>query len=148
MSVRVLPAAKALLPAQAMRPSPRTASGVDTVLMPRVALSMIVRNEAATLRRCLESVRGVVDEMVIADTGSTDDTPAIARDYGARVVEVPWDNDFAAARNRALAGMRERLGAEPGRRRGARPRRAAAIAALTAAARTWPATRSPSATTC
>jgi tetratricopeptide (TPR) repeat protein len=71
--------------------------------MPRVALSMIVRNEALKLRRCLDSVRGVVDEVVIADTGSTDGTPAIARDCGARVVELPWNNDFAAARNRALA---------------------------------------------
>jgi tetratricopeptide (TPR) repeat protein len=70
--------------------------------MSRVALSMIVRNEAPTLRRCLDSVRGIVDEIVIGDTGSTDDTPAIARACGARVVEVSWNNDFAAARNRAL----------------------------------------------
>jgi len=74
--------------------------------MPDVALSMIVRNEAGTLGRCLESVRGVVREMVIGDTGSTDGTPDIAREYGARVVEVPWENDFAAARNRALSGVR------------------------------------------
>ena len=73
--------------------------------MPEVALSMIVRNEAQTLRRCLESVRGAVKEMVIGDTGSTDGTPSIAREYGARVIEIPWDNDFAAARNLALAAV-------------------------------------------
>jgi len=74
--------------------------------LPHVALSMIVRNEAATLRRCLDSVRGLVDEIVIGDTGSADGTPDLARDCGARVVDVPWTEDFAAARNAALAGIR------------------------------------------
>jgi tetratricopeptide (TPR) repeat protein len=73
--------------------------------MPGVALSMIVRNEAATLRRCLESVRGVVQELLIADTGSSDGTPDLARECGARVIEIPWESDFAAARNRALEGL-------------------------------------------
>ncbi len=72
-------------------------------MKPKLALSMIVRDAAATLQACLESVRGVVDEIVIADTGSADATPAIARQYGARVTHIPWENDFAAARNRALA---------------------------------------------
>lgn len=66
---------------------------------------MIVRDEAQTLRRCLESVRGVVREIVIADTGSKDETPQIAREYGAQVVEIPWEDDFAKARNRALAPL-------------------------------------------
>jgi tetratricopeptide (TPR) repeat protein len=64
---------------------------------------MIVRDASATLRACLDSVRDVVEEIVIADTGSADATPAIAREYGARVLHIPWENDFAAARNRALA---------------------------------------------
>jgi tetratricopeptide (TPR) repeat protein len=72
-------------------------------LKPKLALSMIVRDASATLRACLDSVRDVVDEIVIADTGSTDATPAIAQEYGARVLFVRWENDFAAARNRALA---------------------------------------------
>jgi glycosyltransferase involved in cell wall biosynthesis/Flp pilus assembly protein TadD len=66
---------------------------------------MIVRDEAQTLRRCLESVRGVVREIVIADTGSKDNTPQIAREYGAQVIEIPWEDDFAKARNRALAPL-------------------------------------------
>jgi tetratricopeptide (TPR) repeat protein len=74
--------------------------------MLQVALSMIVRNEAKTLRGCLESVREAVHEIVIADTGSTDGTPEIAREFGARVFEIPWQNDFAAARNRALEDIR------------------------------------------
>jgi glycosyltransferase involved in cell wall biosynthesis len=69
---------------------------------PLVALCMIVRNEAANLPRCLASVAGVVDELVIVDTGSTDDTVAIARAAGALVVHEPWADDFAAARNAAL----------------------------------------------
>ncbi|MGH9560159.1 MAG: glycosyltransferase, partial [Terracidiphilus sp.] len=73
--------------------------------MPDVALSMIVRNEAKMLRGCLESLRGVVQEMVIADTGSADETAQIAREFGARVLNIPWENDFAAARNRALEGI-------------------------------------------
>jgi len=66
---------------------------------------MIVRDEAKTLRRCLESVRDVVREIVIADTGSKDETSQIAREYGAQVIEIPWENDFAKARNRALAPL-------------------------------------------
>jgi len=69
---------------------------------PRITLVMIVRNEAAVLERCLESVKNAVDEMVIVDTGSTDRTVEIARRYTARVYHRPWDDDFAAARNFAL----------------------------------------------
>jgi len=71
--------------------------------MSRIALSMIVRDAAATLGACLDSVRGVVDEIVVADTGSSDATMTIARDSGARVIEIPWTNDFSEARNRSLA---------------------------------------------
>lgn len=67
-----------------------------------VTLSMIVRNAAADLPGCLASVRGAVDAMVIADTGSTDNTVEIARAHGARVVYVPWRDDFAEARNLAM----------------------------------------------
>src|ERR1700733_14329760 len=74
--------------------------------MPLLALSMIVRDAAATLRQCLESVRGIADEIVIGDTGSTDSTIEIAREFGARIIEVPWTNDFSAARNTVLAEVR------------------------------------------
>ncbi|HWF05478.1 MAG TPA: glycosyltransferase [Candidatus Angelobacter sp.] len=69
----------------------------------RLALSMIVRNGGEDFLHCLESVRGVVDEIVIADTGSTDSSIAIAHQFGAEVIHIPWTNDFAAARNAALA---------------------------------------------
>jgi tetratricopeptide (TPR) repeat protein len=74
--------------------------------MPTLALSMIVKNGEATLARCLESVRGIADEIVIADTGSTDRTDEIARQYGANVFSIFWENDFAKARNRSLAQVR------------------------------------------
>lgn len=68
----------------------------------RISAVLIVRNEEACLARCLESVRPVVDEIVVADTGSEDRSRAIAQASGARVVEFAWIDDFAAARNFAL----------------------------------------------
>jgi hypothetical protein len=71
--------------------------------VPRLGLTMIIKDDAATLRRCLESVRGVVDEAIVFDTGSTDSSRDIARKCGASVFSIPWENDFAKARNTALA---------------------------------------------
>ncbi|HWG38298.1 MAG TPA: glycosyltransferase [Terriglobales bacterium] len=73
--------------------------------MPRLALSMIVRDAAIELEACLSSVACAVDEIVIADTGSQDDTLAVAQAHGARVIQIPWEDDFAAARNRALEAI-------------------------------------------
>lgn len=67
-----------------------------------VSLCMIVKNEAPNLARCLASVQGVVDEMIVADTGSTDGTVEIARAAGARVQSISWHNDFSKARNASL----------------------------------------------
>src|SRR5258708_5724494 len=82
----------------------RQSSGLyrSPTVKPRLALSMIVRNGGPDLPCCLESVRGIVDEIVIADTGSTDDSTANAKSFGATVIRVPWENDFAVARNAAL----------------------------------------------
>jgi tetratricopeptide (TPR) repeat protein len=67
-----------------------------------ISLCMIVRDEAATLARTLGSVKGIVDEIVVVDTGSTDDTVAIAHAHGAQVHSFTWTGDFAAARNESL----------------------------------------------
>jgi glycosyltransferase involved in cell wall biosynthesis/Flp pilus assembly protein TadD len=69
---------------------------------PRVSLCMIVKNEEANLSGCLDCVADLVDEIVIVDTGSTDDTKKVAARYGARVFDFLWCDDFAAARNESL----------------------------------------------
>ena len=71
--------------------------------MPQLALVMIVRDEARCIERCLNSARAWVDEMVVLDTGSKDDTAERAARTGARVFHFQWIDDFAAARNAALA---------------------------------------------
>lgn len=68
----------------------------------RITLCMIARNEAEFLPECLESVKGVVDEILLVDTGSTDETPEIARRYGAKVIFHSWKDDFSEARNVGL----------------------------------------------
>jgi glycosyltransferase involved in cell wall biosynthesis len=67
-----------------------------------LSLCMIAKNCNAALQTCLKSVRSWVDEVVMVDTGSTDDSPQIAVSFGAEVVHFPWCDDFAAARNESL----------------------------------------------
>lgn len=68
----------------------------------KLSLCAIVKNEETAFPQCLESVRDAVDEMVVLDTGSTDRTVEIAREFGAKVYDFEWCDDFAAARNEAL----------------------------------------------
>jgi glycosyltransferase involved in cell wall biosynthesis len=68
-----------------------------------IALVMIARDEARCIERCLASARPWVDEMLVLDTGSVDSTAQIAQRCGARVARFDWVDDFAAARNAALA---------------------------------------------
>lgn len=67
-----------------------------------VSLCMIVKNEEAVLAGCLDSVKDHVDQIVIVDTGSTDDTISIAEKYTEEIYHYEWTNDFAAARNESL----------------------------------------------
>ncbi|SLK18189.1 Glycosyl transferase family 2 [Paenibacillus sp. RU5A] len=67
-----------------------------------ISLCMIVKNEEASLARCLDSVNGIADEIVIVDTGSTDQTRQIAARYTERIIDFEWVDDFAAARNFAF----------------------------------------------
>lgn len=77
-----------------------------TARAPRLSLCVIARDEASTIGRCLESARRVADDVVVVDTGSRDDTGAVAASHGARVIQHRWADDFAAARNAALAAAR------------------------------------------
>ncbi len=72
----------------------------------RLSACLIVRDNARTIRECLESLRPWVDEMVVVDTGSRDQTPDICRELGARVIDWAWRDDFAAARNESLRHAR------------------------------------------
>ena len=67
-----------------------------------ISLSMIVKNEENNLRACLDSIKSLVAEIVIVDTGSNDKTIAIAEEFDARVYFFNWCSDFSKARNYSL----------------------------------------------
>jgi glycosyltransferase involved in cell wall biosynthesis len=64
---------------------------------------MIVKNEEATLKKCLDSLKDVMDEIIIVDTGSTDRTKELAYSYTDKVYDFTWCDDFSAARNYAFS---------------------------------------------
>ncbi|MCK7508774.1 MAG: glycosyltransferase family 2 protein [Desulfobacterales bacterium] len=68
-----------------------------------LSLCMIVKDEEPHLAKCLMSVKPIVDEMIVVDTGSSDRTKSIAAALGARVFDHPWTNDFSEARNHSLS---------------------------------------------
>jgi tetratricopeptide (TPR) repeat protein len=68
----------------------------------RLAVAVVVRDAADALRETLDSVRAIADEVVVVDSGSSDETRNVARAFGARVRERVWSDDFSAARNAAL----------------------------------------------
>ncbi|WP_071392823.1 glycosyltransferase [Bacillus tuaregi] len=72
-------------------------------VFPTITLCMIVKDEAHCIQTCLESVKELVDEMIIVDTGSTDATISLCEASGAKVFAYEWKNDFAAARNYGLS---------------------------------------------
>jgi len=69
----------------------------------RISVCMIVKNEEAFLKQCLESVKDHVDEIIIVDTGSTDGTVEIAQKYTDKIYFHPWENDFSKHRNQSLS---------------------------------------------
>jgi len=76
------------------RPSPAAA--------PRLSVCLIVKNEEKFLAQCLISIRGLGAQLIVVDTGSTDRTVEIAREFGAEIYSFAWCDDFSAARNAAL----------------------------------------------
>jgi glycosyltransferase involved in cell wall biosynthesis len=71
-------------------------------MRPHVSLCVIVKNEEANLPACLASAADLVDEIIVVDTGSTDRTREVAASWSARVIDFPWVDSFAAARNECL----------------------------------------------
>lgn len=74
----------------------------DSATADRVSLCMIVRDNEAIIEACLTSIRPWVDEMIVVDTGSLDQTAEICHRLGAHVFEFPWCDDFSAARNESI----------------------------------------------
>jgi len=72
-------------------------------ILPTLSVCLIVKDESHTLSACLQSVVSIADQLVVIDTGSQDHSPAIAAAYGAEVHHFPWQDDFSAARNVAIA---------------------------------------------
>ena len=69
---------------------------------PSITLCMIVQDEEKNLENCINSVKSQIDEIIVIDTGSKDNTVQIAKKLGAKVFNFVWDNNFSAARNFAL----------------------------------------------
>lgn len=68
-----------------------------------ISLCVIAKNEESNIGRCLSSCEHIVDEIIVADTGSTDNTVKVAKSFGAKVIYSPWENNFAKARNAAIS---------------------------------------------
>ncbi|MFO1488997.1 MAG: glycosyltransferase [Verrucomicrobiota bacterium] len=69
---------------------------------PKLTVCLIAKNEEKFLGQCLKSIRGLAQQIVVVDTGSTDRTVEIAKEHGAEVHSFTWCDDFSAARNAAL----------------------------------------------
>ncbi|NRD79496.1 glycosyltransferase [Bacillus sp. BRMEA1] len=74
---------------------------------PSVSLCMVVQNEEQTLEKCLTSVKGIVQEIIIVDTGSTDKTTDVAQRFGAKIITSHWNDDFSKARNLGIKEAKE-----------------------------------------
>lgn len=80
----------------------RVCSNIKGAIGVSLSLCMIAKNEEENIGRALESVKDIVDEMIVVDTGSTDSTVKIAESYGAKVYYYEWNNNFSDAKNFAL----------------------------------------------
>ena len=82
---------------------PQAKSQIPDLKSPTLSLCMIVKDEEEFLPNCLNSVKGIVDEMIVVDTGSSDRTVEIAEEFGARVLSHPFSGDFSEARNVSIS---------------------------------------------
>lgn len=73
-----------------------------------ISLCMIVKNEEKVLARCLDSIADLMDEIIIVDTGSSDNTKEIAKKYTDKIYDFAWIDDFSAARNYSFFPRRQK----------------------------------------
>lgn len=78
-------------------------NGSSSSVFPSVSACMIVKDEEHNLPRCLKSIAGIVDEIIVVDTGSSDRTVEIAESFGAKVYHHPWENNFSKHRNQSIS---------------------------------------------
>ena len=71
----------------------------DSVAETKISAVCMVKDVGQFIRPCLDSIKELVDEIIIVDTGSSDDTLSIVKEYGCKIINVPWDNDFSEPRN-------------------------------------------------
>ncbi len=81
----------------------RSEQTLKSQIQQTISLCMIVKNEEENIGHCLSSVKGLVDEIIVVDTGSTDRTKDIANEFGAKVFDFKWNNNFSDARNFSLS---------------------------------------------
>ena len=74
-----------------------------------ISLCMIVKNEEKVLARCLDSIADLMDEIIIVDTGSSDNTKEIAKKYTDKIYDFAWIDDFSAARNYSFSKATKEL---------------------------------------
>lgn len=109
MNLRQVEAASRALPPETAFVAEITSNGLSLKEEPLcLSLCMIVRDSVKTIGPCLRSVRNFVDEMIVVDTGSVDQTPELAAKLGACVYHYPWNASFSAARNESLRHARGR----------------------------------------
>lgn len=70
--------------------------------MNTLSVCIIARNEEKNISKCLESIQNIADEIILVDTGSVDNTINIAKNFNAKIIEVPFENNFSLARNKAI----------------------------------------------
>ena len=70
-------------------------------MKPSISVCLIIKNESLYLRQCLESIKDIATEILIGDTGSTDNSPEISAEYG-KVFPITWNQDFSKARNQVI----------------------------------------------
>lgn len=68
-----------------------------------LSVCMMIKNEEHNLKRCLSSLNGIADELVVVDTGSNDNSVSIAESFGAKVYHHPWEDDFSKHRNQSIS---------------------------------------------